>query len=98
MLRLPEECVLLVQRVQPGSPAEQAGVQGPTQMVIVGNYRIGVGGDLIMAIDNRPVEGDDALQKALTRKRAGDNMELLIYRNGRTRKVLVKLGAAPENL
>jgi S1-C subfamily serine protease len=98
MLRLPEEGGLLVQRVQPGSPAERAGVQGPTQMVVVGNYRIGVGGDLIMAIDNQPVEGDDALQKALTRKRAGDSMELLIYRSGRTRKVVVKLGAAPESL
>ncbi|HYM04427.1 MAG TPA: PDZ domain-containing protein, partial [Stellaceae bacterium] len=66
--------------------------------VIVGNTPVGIGGDLITAIEGKPVTQDDDLQRALTRKHAGDNLELTVYRNGRTQKVNVKLGAAPENL
>jgi S1-C subfamily serine protease len=44
------------------------------------------------------VEHDDDLQKVMNHKRAGDNLDLLVYRNGRTQKINVKLGAAPESL
>jgi S1-C subfamily serine protease len=67
-------------------------------VVIVGNVPLGIGGDLIVAIDGKPVTRDDDLQRTMNHKRAGENMELTIYRNGRTQKVNVKLGSAPENL
>jgi S1-C subfamily serine protease len=67
-------------------------------VVIVGNVQLGIGGDLIVAIDGKPVSRDDDLQRTMNHKRAGENMELTIYRNGRTQKVNVKLGSAPENL
>ncbi|MFB3829185.1 MAG: S1C family serine protease [Bryobacteraceae bacterium] len=98
MLRLPEEGGLLVQRVDRGSAAESAGVRGPRQVVVVGNYRIGVGGDLIMAIDGQPADGPEALRRALDRKHAGDSMRLTLYRNGRTQNVDVRLGEAPQEL
>jgi S1-C subfamily serine protease len=97
-LRLPPEGGLLVQRVVEGSAADAAGLRPPTGSVIVGSYRVGVGGDLIMAVDGRPVDGQDSLQRALTRKRAGDTLDLLVYRNGRTQKVQVRLGEAPQTL
>lgn len=98
MLELPEEGGLLIQRVERGSAAEEAGLRGARQVVIVGNYELGVGGDLIMAIDGHPVDRKDALERALTRKHAGDPMDLLIYRNGRTQKVRVTLGEEPQTL
>jgi S1-C subfamily serine protease len=97
-LDLPESGGLLVQRVDSGSAADEAGIRGPRRAVIVGNYELGVGGDLITAIEGKTVERDDDLQRNLNRKHAGDNMELTIYRNGRSQKVTVKLGAAPEKL
>ena len=97
-LRLPQEGGLLVQRVVQGSAADAAGLRSPTDRVIVGNYRLGVGGDLIMAVDGRPVEGQDSIERVLTRKRAGDTLDLQIYRNGRTQKVQVRLGEAPQAL
>jgi S1-C subfamily serine protease len=97
-LDLPETGGLLVQRVDSGSAAEEAGIHGPQRAVIVGNTPVGIGGDLITAIEGKPVTQDDDLQRALTRKHAGDNLELTIYRGGHTQKVNVKLGAAPENL
>jgi S1-C subfamily serine protease len=97
-LDLPAEGGLLVQRVVRGSAAEEAGLRGPRQVVIVGNYRLGVGGDLIVAVDGQPVEGNDSLQRALNRKRAGDTLELTVFRGGRTQRVQVKLGEAPQTL
>jgi S1-C subfamily serine protease len=97
-LGLPVEGGLLIQRVERGSAAEDAGLRGPRQVVIVGNYRLGVGGDLIMTIDGQPVEGNDSLRRALDRKRAGDTLELTVYRNGRTQRVRVQLGEAPQAL
>ncbi len=95
-LHLPAEGGLLLQGVEPGSAAEEAGLRGPTSRVIVGNYPLGIGGDLIIAIDGEPVTQAEALQRALNRKHGGDVMELTILRNGRTMKVKVTLGSAPQ--
>src|SRR5262249_56717434 len=80
-LELPSEGGLLIQEVQPGSTAEDAGLRRPRQSVIVGNYRLGVGGDFITAIEGKRVDGRDSLQRAVSRKRAGDILELTVYRH-----------------
>jgi S1-C subfamily serine protease len=59
---------------------------------------LGIGGDLIIAVDGRPVDGQDALRRALNQKRPGDKMVLTIYRGKRTSKVTITLGSAPEAL
>jgi S1-C subfamily serine protease len=97
-LHLPAEGGLLLQRVEPGSAAEEAGLRGPSERVLVGNYPLGIGGDLIVAIDGVPVTTADALQRALNRKHGGDAMELTIFRGGRTMKVKVTLGSAPQRM
>jgi S1-C subfamily serine protease len=97
-LDLPADGGLLVQQVESNSAAEEAGVHGPQRVVIVGNVELGIGGDLITAIDGKPVTRDDDLQRAMNHKHAGDNLELTVSRNGKTQKVNVKLGEAPENL
>lgn len=95
-LELPREGGLLVQEVTPGAPAAAAGVRGARQLVVIGNAQVGVGGDLIVAVDGKPVDRQDAISRALARKRAGDAMELTVFRNGRKVVVKVRLGAAPE--
>ncbi|MBL8236601.1 MAG: trypsin-like peptidase domain-containing protein [Bryobacterales bacterium] len=97
-LRLPADGGLLVQNVQRGTAAERAGIRGPREFVIIGNYEVGVGGDLIMAIDGKPCEARDAIAQALAKKRAGDVMELTVFRNGRSAKVTVTLGEAPDDI
>jgi len=82
--------------VQRGSAAERAGIRGPKEFVIIGNYEIGVGGDLIMAIDGKPCDRRDAVAQALQKKRAGDTMELTVFRNGRSMQLTITLGAAPD--
>jgi len=97
-LGLPNEGGLLIQRVEGGSPAEEAGLRGPTRIARAGIYQIGIGGDFIIAVDGNPVETRDAVQRALNRKRVGDTLDLKIYRNGRTQHVRVKVGEAPQTL
>jgi S1-C subfamily serine protease len=100
-LELPASGGLLIQGVEDASPAARAGIKGPDRAVrvgIFGQVRIGIGGDLITAIDGKTVETRDALTRAIEAKKAGDRIELTLYRNGRTRKVSVTLGSAPEAL
>jgi S1-C subfamily serine protease len=97
-LKLPRSGGLLVQGIAQGSAAETAGLRGPQRWVIVGNFELGVGGDLIVEIDGKPVDSSDALRRALNRKRAGDNLPMTIIRNGNRQKINVVLGEAPRQL
>ena len=98
MLDLPSQGGLLIQSVERGSAAEGAGLRGPSRMVIVGGFQLGIGGDLILAADGENIEDNNTLPRLLNRKRGGDMLQLTIYRNGQTQKVQVKLGEAPQQL
>lgn len=93
-LNLPSRGGLLIQSVDEGSAADEAGLRGPRQVVIVGNYRLGIGGDFIVAVEGQPVEGSETLTRAFNRKRAGDILNLTVYRNGRNQQLAVRLGEA----
>ncbi len=97
-LNLPAEGGLLVVNVEPGSPADQAGLHGARREVQVGMYVIPVGGDLIMTIDGRAVEGRESLTRALNGKRPGEPMEMTVFRNGRTMKLKARLGEGSTSL
>jgi S1-C subfamily serine protease len=98
MLHLPARGGLLIQSVQNGTAAEDAGLRGPNNAVIVGNYQLGVGGDFITEVDGQPVVTNDMLQRILSQKRGGETLTFTVYRDGRTQKVPVKLVAAPAKI
>jgi S1-C subfamily serine protease len=91
-LHLPSSGGILVDEVHPGTPAERAGLHGANREVIVGNYRVPVGGDLITAIDGKQVKDKDAITRAISSKHAGDVLTLTIYRDGHALDVKVTLG------
>ena len=91
-LNLPAEGGLLIVEVERGSAADVGGLHGSRRTVVIGNYEVPVGGDLIMNIDGHAVENRDALNRVMNHKRPGDPLDLTIFRNGRTMKVRVKLG------
>jgi S1-C subfamily serine protease len=94
-IELPREGGFLVYEVAPGSAAESAGIRGALRSVIIGMNEIGIGGDLIMSIDGRTVDAPDAISRAVSRKKPGDAIELVVFRDGRRRTLTVKLTAAP---
>lgn len=97
-LGLPRRGGLLVQGVVPGSSEMVAGIRGAREVVVVGNTQLGIGGDLIMAIDGQPVDREDALVRAISHKRVGDVIQLTIFRNNRTLTIPVKLLRAPPDM
>jgi S1-C subfamily serine protease len=91
-LHLPTAGGLLIQEVDPGSAAARAGLRGGRQEVQIGNAELLVGGDLIMSIDGKPVDRNDAISRALSNKRSGDTLELTVFRSGKTINIRVHLG------
>jgi S1-C subfamily serine protease len=84
-----------VSSVVPGGPADQAGIRGgsiPTS----GGEALRAGGDVILAIDGRPVATfDDLLGYLTTNKSPGETVVLTILRDGQTMDVTVTLGVRP---
>jgi S1-C subfamily serine protease len=96
-LRLPSSGGLLIQTVEEGSAAAEAGLRGPTRTVVVGGrYQLNIGGDFITAIDGQTVTGNETLQRAISHKRGGDILELTVIRNGKPATIKVHLGEAPQ--
>jgi len=95
-LDLPAEGGFLVYEVEPDSAAANAGIRGATRAVYVGNNEIGIGGDLIMQIDGRRMDRQDALSTAMARKRPGDTVDLTIFRRGQMIKVRVSLSSTTD--
>jgi S1-C subfamily serine protease len=90
-LRLPVSEGLLIEGVNPGGPAERAGLRGGDRQAILGMRRIVLGGDVVTAIDGRPISGQMDLNLALNRKRPGDTVKVEYYRGGQKMQAEVKL-------
>jgi S1-C subfamily serine protease len=68
---------LLVQRVDSGTPAEQAGLRK---------------GDIITQVGSREIQGRQSLINVLARHRAGDRLMFHIMRNGQEKTLPIQLG------
>jgi S1-C subfamily serine protease len=97
-LGLPRRGGLLVQQIFRGTSEEAAGIRPANQVVAIGNVELGIGGDLIVAIDGKAVDREDALVRAISQRRVGDTINLTIYRNGAALNVPVKLMRPPPDL
>jgi S1-C subfamily serine protease len=96
-LRLPRRGGLLVQQLFRGTSEETAGIRPATQVVDIGNVELGVGGDLIVAIDGKAVDREDALVRAISQKRVGDTINLTVYRKGAALNIPLKLLRPPPD-
>lgn len=86
---------LLVNRTTKGGNAEKAGIIQGTQAVRYYNSTIYLGGDIITAIDDIAVTSIADYYSALEAKRPGDNVTIILHRNGKDRKVTLTL-AEPD--
>jgi len=87
---------VVVGSVQPGSPADKAGIQALTQDMAGSNTRIG---DIITSIDGHPTRQiDDIINYVDSNKNVGDNVKLTINRNGQTTDVAATLQARPDTI
>lgn len=93
-LQLPQSTGLYITGVQPGSPADDAGlIAGTTETDIIGLFS---GGDLVIGIDGRPVKSYDELMRYLvSNKGPGDPVVLTIIRDGEQIEVSLTLDKRP---
>ncbi len=91
-LHLSVEKGILVERVNPGGPAAQAGIRGGTKSVLAGLQELRIGGDILIAVNGKPITSQMDLNLLLNRARPGETVTLTIIRDGQKMDVPVKLG------
>jgi S1-C subfamily serine protease len=95
-LGLDVETGALVQDVVDGSPAEDAEIEaGDDTISFQGQTNITVGGDLVVAVNDKQLTREHDLADEISAHSAGDRVRLTVIRDGRRRTVEVELGKRP---
>jgi S1-C subfamily serine protease len=94
-LNLPAQEGALIQSVENGGPADDAGLKGGRTPTGEG---LAAGGDLIVEVDGRKVGDPDDVSAAIGKKQPGDTVRITVYRGNDKKTVEVKLGKRPSNL
>ncbi len=92
-LNLPVSYGVLVATVQKGSPAEKAGIKGGTTQATISGVTYKLGGDIITKIDGHDVKQFSVLSDAIASKKPGDQVTLVVVRDGKTMTVNVTLAS-----
>ncbi|WP_287157969.1 trypsin-like peptidase domain-containing protein [Chloroflexus sp.] len=91
-MQLPVTQGLLIAELITNGPAAQAGLRGPDRLVRVGNLNLPVGGDVIVAVNDRPITtSQDLLVYLETETQVGETVQVKIIRDGREQVVPVTL-------
>jgi S1-C subfamily serine protease len=85
---------VLIQRVVPGGAAERAGLHGGNQQAYLGNTPIFLGGDLIVAIDDREVTSGLDISQVMDEHKTGDTVTVTFLRGKRKMTAKVTLEEA----
>ena len=98
-LNLPVNKGVLVETVQPASPAAKAGIKGGTVPAKLESQSLKIGGDIIEKIDGRPMLTSLALSTYVGSKKVGDQIEIQLLRGGKeTKTVTATLGRRPQQI
>ena len=85
----------LVEVVEPGSPAEKAGLQGGQLEITVAGHEFLMGGDIITAINGVPLNSPAKVAEALRGMRVGSHVNLTVFREGKELKLAYDLPERP---
>jgi 2-alkenal reductase len=88
----------VITSVRPGSPGEHAGLRGGTEERDFNGLAFTYGGDVVAAIDGRPVRSaNDVARTVSERLRPGQAVTFTVVRDGSRRPVRIVLGTRPRN-
>jgi S1-C subfamily serine protease len=95
LLRVPLVDGLLVEVIEPGSPAEAAGLQGGRLEVEIDGRAYLLGGDIITEINGRALDSAETLADVMRGLRVGGSVRLKTFRDGSPREVVYTLPERP---
>jgi S1-C subfamily serine protease len=95
LLRIPLTDGLLVEIVEPGSPAEAVGIRGGQLDLVIGGQAMLIGGDVITAINGTPVDSPVRMAEAMRDLKVGATIRLTVFREGQSREVKCVLPERP---
>jgi len=81
-LNVPQPISVLVQRVAAGSPAARIGLRAGTMKATIGDDSLLVGGDVILALDDVPIQDFPRVRQKLTQLKTGDKVSVTVLRGG----------------
>jgi S1-C subfamily serine protease len=87
----------VIQTVEPGSPAAEAGLRAGEDEIEFQATPVPTGGDVIVAVDGRPLSRTNDLADVISARSAGDRVRLRLLRDGRPLTVEVELGERPAD-
>jgi S1-C subfamily serine protease len=85
----------IVSAVRDESPAERAGLQGGDGRETFNGVRVTQGGDVIVAIDGKPVRSADDVVREISERLPGQTVAVTIVRDGDRKLLRVRLGSRP---
>jgi S1-C subfamily serine protease len=96
-LKLPVDRGVLIDEVVEGGPADEAGLKGGDTSATIEGANIRLGGDIIVRIDGRGIDGMEDVIDAVNSAVPGDELVLTVRRGDDTEEITVKLGVRPES-
>lgn len=97
VIRLPVQEGLLVVQLYDDAPLTAAGIRGAQTQEIIGNQRVYLGGDIITAVDGKPVAQISQLEALLEGDyQVGDTVSVTVLRDGKNVDIPVELAEEPR--
>ena len=97
-LGLDTEAGALITDVVNGSPADDAGLKGSTGEDTFQLQQVKTGGDVVIAVDGKPVLAEQRPLELIAVHKPGDTVTLDIIRDGNKESVDVTLGSRPADV
>ena len=82
LLRLPLVPGLLIEVIEPGSPADKAGLRGGQLELSLGGKSVLIGGDIVTELNGIPLTAPDELARAMRPLEVGTVLRLTVFRDG----------------
>ncbi len=88
----------LITDIVDGSPADDAGLKGASDQTTFQLQQVKTGGDLVVAVDGKPVVQNNDLSELIATHKPGDKVTLEVIRDGDRAEVAVTLGSRPADV
>jgi S1-C subfamily serine protease len=86
---------LLVEAVDPASPAQKKGIRGGELPITIFGTEFLLGGDIVTEINGQPLDNPENSLKLIDSLKVGDKVRLMLFHRGETRSIELELTERP---